>query len=375
VSFIRTCIRTCFRTTPSMTSVAAFSALLPVLVVSAGLAHAAGPHRASARTDRSTAPLAAPSRAGNASGTMPAWVAGPPVPSRGTSVQAARQEERVAREAARRRASGPVHRSTSPASPASAGTSASTPWRPGPAGPGQPAVTGPPAGDAAGQDQGRPERHSGGTDRDEEPTPSTSPTTPALLTHAAHRGGRWVALTFDDGPSPVYTPQVLALLRAYRAKATFCVVGTQARQYPDLVRQIVAEGHLLCNHTMTHDVRLPTRPAALIRGQLRMAQAAIRAAVPDAEVDYYRAPGGAWSAEVRQIAADMGMKSLGWTVDSRDWQRPGVSAILANTRRELAPGGVILLHDGGGDRAQSVAALRLILVSLRAGGYKFDFPG
>ena len=208
-----------------------------------------------------------------------------------------------------------------------------------------------------------------------EPAASVPPWIPrGIVAHTAHPAGRWVALTFDDGPTPAYTPQVLALLRQYQVKATFCMIGEQAREFPALVRQVLAEGHRLCNHTMTHDEGLPHRSRAQIRGEIRGADQAIHDAVPGAPIDYFRAPGGAWSPLVRHLAAGYGMASIGWSVDTRDWERPGVPTILANIRNELSPGGVILMHDGGGDRTQSVEALRQLLANLTAQHYRFDFP-
>jgi peptidoglycan/xylan/chitin deacetylase (PgdA/CDA1 family) len=212
------------------------------------------------------------------------------------------------------------------------------------------------------------------------PTPTrTAPPAPRarvsqIVTGTAHRRGRYAALTFDDGPTPEYTPRVLALLREHRVKAVFCIVGIQAREHPDLVRRIVADGHLLCNHTMTHDMRLPHKPVSVIRTQMRQAEQAIHRAAPGAPIPYYRAPGGAWSTKVERVAAGMGMKSLGWSVDTRDWERPGTQRILAHVSHQLRPTGVILMHDGGGDRGQTIAALERLLVTLPAAGYRFDVP-
>ncbi|NUU23934.1 MAG: polysaccharide deacetylase family protein [Streptomycetaceae bacterium] len=195
----------------------------------------------------------------------------------------------------------------------------------------------------------------------------------ALVTATAG-SGRKVALTFDDGPSTEWTPQVLALLDQYGAKATFCVVGQQARAYPAVLRKVVAKGHRLCDHSENHDERIARLPEAELRIQIGGARDAVLAALPGVEIPWFRAPGGSWSRLIRTTAASYGMKPLGWSVDSRDWERGGVDKIIANVKRELRPGGVILMHDGGGDRRQSVAALRKLLPWLIAQGYSFDFP-
>lgn len=181
-----------------------------------------------------------------------------------------------------------------------------------------------------------------------------------------------VALTFDDGPSSPYTAQVLDLLAQHGVKATFCVVGTQAQRYPALVRRVVAEGHALCNHSMRHD-DLSTKTAAEIRADLTGTTAAIRAAAPGAPVPYYRAPYGSWG-QSATIAAQLGMARLSWTVDPRDWSRPGVDAITSAVYAQLKPGGIVLMHDGGGNRAQTVQALGIIIPRLRDQGWTFVTP-
>ncbi|MEU2616389.1 polysaccharide deacetylase family protein, partial [Micromonospora sp. NPDC007271] len=122
-------------------------------------------------------------------------------------------------------------------------------------------------------------------------------------------GTRQVALTFDDGPDPRYTPQVLAVLRQFRVHATFCVVGENAQRYPELVQAIVADGHTLCNHSWNHNLSLSRRSPGEIRADLLRANAAIRAAVPDAPICWYRQPGGMWSYPVVSAAHELGMTS------------------------------------------------------------------
>lgn len=177
-------------------------------------------------------------------------------------------------------------------------------------------------------------------------------------------GSHEVALTFDDGPDPHYTPQVLDLLRRHGVTATFCLVGENAQAYPELVRAIAADGHTLCNHSWKHDFRLGSRSRAAIRADLARTNEAIRAAVPDARIAYYRQPGGYWTDRVVAVAAELGMTSLHWTVDPQDWRRPGAGSIAAQVTSGTADGAIVLLHDGGGDRAGTVAALRPILTDL-----------
>ncbi|MEU9509059.1 polysaccharide deacetylase family protein [Micromonospora sp. NPDC048170] len=177
-------------------------------------------------------------------------------------------------------------------------------------------------------------------------------------------GTSLVALTFDDGPDPQYTPQVLALLREHQVRATFCVVGENAQAHPDLIRAIAAEGHTLCNHSWSHDVALGSRSAAAIRSDLLRTSEAIRAAVPDAPIAYYRQPGGAWTGRIVSVSQELGMTALHWTVDPADWEVPGASRIAATVVSGVVPGSVVLLHDAGGDRQGTVDALHRILPAL-----------
>jgi peptidoglycan/xylan/chitin deacetylase (PgdA/CDA1 family) len=183
-----------------------------------------------------------------------------------------------------------------------------------------------------------------------------------------------VALTFDDGPEPGWTKRVLALLAHHHVHATFCMIGKQAAQHPALVRRVVRAGHTLCDHTWDHDLELKLRPRAQIDLDIRRAARAIERASHGVAPAFFRAPGGNWSHAVIAAARAQGMQPLTWTVDPRDWTRPGVRTILRTVREQLRPGGVILMHDGGGNRAQTIAALRVLLRRLPRQGYHFVLP-
>lgn len=179
-------------------------------------------------------------------------------------------------------------------------------------------------------------------------------------------GTHEVALTFDDGPDPQWTPRVLDLLRQYKIKATFCLIGVNVVEFPQLVRQIVAEGHTLCNHTWTHDLGLGNKGYSAILADMQRTNDAIHAAAPNAKISYYRQPGGMWTAAVVSTAKSLGMTSLHWDVDPKDWLKPGARAISTVVNSSVIPGAIVLLHDGGGDRRGTVEALRSILPSLTA---------
>jgi peptidoglycan/xylan/chitin deacetylase (PgdA/CDA1 family) len=177
--------------------------------------------------------------------------------------------------------------------------------------------------------------------------------------------GGGVALTFDDGPHPTWTPKILALLRTHRLKAMFCLVGTEVQRYPGLVAQMVREGHAVCNHSWRHEFDLGKRPAAEIRANLQRTNAAIQRAAPGSRIAYYRQPGGLWTRAVVQVSRALGMVPLDWTVDPTDWADVTAAQIKARVLRQARKGSVILLHDGGGDRAATTAACRKMLPDLK----------
>ncbi|MFF9676995.1 polysaccharide deacetylase family protein [Streptomyces eurythermus] len=204
-------------------------------------------------------------------------------------------------------------------------------------------------------------------------TPKATPVSPSIV-HASDGGAHAVNITIDDGPDPVWTPQVLELLRDNGVKATFCMVGPQAEAHPDLVRQVVAAGHRLCDHTVSHDTGMDHESESYQARQITDAERQITQASGGVRPMYYRAPGGAFTPYSRKLAASHGMRPLGWNVDSKDFERPGSEAIIATVKRELANGPTILFHDAGGDRSQTVAALRTLLPWLKEQGYSFGFP-
>lgn len=196
----------------------------------------------------------------------------------------------------------------------------------------------------------------------------------AAIVHASEAGKRGVNITIDDGPDPVWTPKMLGLLRQYGVKATFCMVGTQAQAHPDLVKKVVAAGHRLCDHTVSHNTAMDKDSQAYQSKQILDAERMITKASGGVRPMYYRAPGGAFTPHSRKLAASRGMRPLGWNVDTKDFERPGTEAIVATVERELPNGPTLLFHDAGGDRTQTVEALRRILPRLKEQGYSFGFP-
>ncbi len=213
------------------------------------------------------------------------------------------------------------------------------------------------------------------------PPPPPSPARKTTTTTQAHPappvtstvpGGKVVALTFDDGPG-IDTKHVLDILDQQKIPATFCQIGRQVADFPDTEQRLGASGYGLCNHTWDHDEMLKTRPAATIASEIDKTQTAIKAAT-GVTPRYFRAPGGDWGTPgslLRRELGDRMLAALGWDVDSEDWRKPGVATIVANVMKEVQPGAIILMHDAGGDRRQTVAALPIIITKLRAAGYRF----
>jgi peptidoglycan/xylan/chitin deacetylase (PgdA/CDA1 family) len=187
-----------------------------------------------------------------------------------------------------------------------------------------------------------------------------------------HDAARAIALTIDDGPDPVYTPQVLRVLHSYHVTATFSMIGLQVAAYPQLARSVAEAGHQIANHTWTH-ADLAGMPAHGVHSELALASKAIHAAT-GVHPALFRAPYGAWSAAVIRQCEHMRMIPLDWSVDPRDWAQPGARSIIRNIMENTRPGSIILEHDGGGNRSQTVEALRVVLPRLLRKGYRFVTP-
>ena len=203
----------------------------------------------------------------------------------------------------------------------------------------------------------------------EPPPPPLAPLPTGRIRERTASGA--VALTFDDGPSP-YTPQILALLRANGVKATFCVIGVNVRAHPDLLRAIVADGHTLCNHTWSHDLKLGTRSPEIIRADLQRTNDEIHQVAPGVPIRYFRHPGGNFTPRAVTIAAELGMESDSWDVDPWDWNTkayaPGptmINHVVNVVQRETHAGSIILSHDGGGDRSSTIAAYHTLIPWLK----------
>lgn len=185
--------------------------------------------------------------------------------------------------------------------------------------------------------------------------------------------GTEIALTIDDGPHPTWTPKVLAVLARYRIRATFCMVGANAAGHRDLVAAVADAGHQIANHTYTHPMNLPELTRARIDQQIERTTELLSAATGQ-QPKLFRAPGGSWSPQILAACAAAGLRPLDWSVDTVDWSRPGVRSIAEVILTKTRSGSIILDHDGGGNRAQTVEALDIALPRLLDAGYEFILP-
>lgn len=178
-----------------------------------------------------------------------------------------------------------------------------------------------------------------------------------------------VALTFDDGPDPRNTTKILDLLAKYNAKATFFILGANAKKYPDIVLRSYKEGHELANHTFTHPYNASVTE---LQDEIEQTNELIYSISGFMPV-LFRPVGGNYNEQMINAVADDGYKVVMWSwhQDTQDWKEPGVDKIVNKVLKGTQPGDVILFHDGGGDREQTIKALEKILPELQKQGYTF----
>ncbi|MFD7631752.1 polysaccharide deacetylase family protein [Streptomyces sp. NPDC059851] len=197
-------------------------------------------------------------------------------------------------------------------------------------------------------------------------------TRPILELPPAASTGSAMVLTFDDGPDPRYTPAILDTLARYEVPALFFVCGEKAEENRDLLRRMADEGHVIGNHTWSHP-RIPRLSRTGLAREIASTSEVVEKTVGAAPV-WFRAPYGAWNRAAFEIGAELGMEPLAWTVDSLDWTEPGTPVIVSRVLQGAAPGVIVLNHDAGGDRSQSVRALDAYLPQLLARGYRMTLP-
>ena len=191
--------------------------------------------------------------------------------------------------------------------------------------------------------------------------PTSVPATPV------ENSGPVIYFTFDDGPHPLYTPQVLDVLARHGVRATFFVIGSSAERYPGIIQRIVAEGHTVANHTWDHEA-LAGLPQEAFDDTVGRTQDLLGS---DA-TSCLRPPFGSVDAFTSDWAANHGLDVALWNVDPADWRRPPAEEIAQHIVDHARGGAIVLLHDGGGDRTQTVLALEIALPSLVDSGFGFE---
>jgi peptidoglycan/xylan/chitin deacetylase (PgdA/CDA1 family) len=179
-----------------------------------------------------------------------------------------------------------------------------------------------------------------------------------------------VALTFDDGPSEKYTPQILAILKKYNIKATFFMVGMNAKNHPDMVQQVLADGHAINNHSQTHPMLTKLNDKQL-QWEVATPKEIIHG-ITGKNTACLRYPFGASNQHVRDVIRANGMVPVPMGFNSFDYNRPGTDKIVSWVLKNAHSGQVFLFHDGFDKREQTVAALPLIIEGLKKQGYGFS---
>jgi peptidoglycan/xylan/chitin deacetylase (PgdA/CDA1 family) len=190
-------------------------------------------------------------------------------------------------------------------------------------------------------------------------------------TTAAAKQERVAYITFDDGPSPVWTPRILDILQREHVRATFFVLGFRSEKYPWLVRRIHKEGHEIGNHGYYHTY-IVHQNQRWVQAEVRRADAAIEAAC-GVKPMYFRPPGGILNAANLQAVRKMGHPIAMWTVDTNDWKATSAASIIGTIRRDVKPGAIILMHDGIDSSSRyTVKALPSVIHYLRQAGYSLQ---
>ena len=179
---------------------------------------------------------------------------------------------------------------------------------------------------------------------------------------------RVVALTFDDGPDPTFTPKVLGVLAQYGVPATFFMIGWEAAASPDLVRRVAAAGDGVGSHTWNH-LDLTRLNEAGMAVQVDKTEALLSSET-GWKVTCIRPPEGHENPALVRRLSQRGLSTVLWSADTRDWTRPGTDTIVQRALGNLSPGAIILLHDGGGDRSETLAGLPRIIEGVQSEGYR-----
>ncbi len=178
-----------------------------------------------------------------------------------------------------------------------------------------------------------------------------------------------IALTFDDGPHPKKTPQILDVLSQYGIHATFFAIGQNIEYYPEVAKRILSDGHEIGNHTFSHPNLNRTQKALLSKEMFECENTFKQ--ILNYKSNLFRPPEGVVDEYIRTLASDMGYDVILWSVDTRDWAGTSTEKIVSGILENIEPGDIILMHDYTGKNCHTIEALKSIIPKLIEKGYTF----
>ena len=187
--------------------------------------------------------------------------------------------------------------------------------------------------------------------------------------HCSHTDEKVVALTFDDGPHPRYTKEILQILDEYGIRATFFMIGENISYYPETAKMVVDAGHEIGNHTDTHPCIRNIGSHSIIE-EMRIAEQKIIELTGEKPI-LFRPPEGLCSRSICEVAETMDYSVILWTVDTRDWAGTRADVITRGVMKRVRGGDILLFHDYVSHKSQTVEALRQVIPALKAQGYTF----
>ena len=190
------------------------------------------------------------------------------------------------------------------------------------------------------------------------------------LVHQVSTEEKAVAFTFDDGPHPLYTKQLLDIFRKVNGKATFFMIGQEIEAFEDIAKEVHAAGHEIANHTYSHPDLTKIAPEEAGE-EIKRTDEIIRRVTGQSPTNF-RPPYFAVNEEILSLAGKFGYRSIGCVNgEAKDWEQPGVDFILERTRAACKTGSIFIFHDGYGEREQTIEAVRVMVGELAADGYRF----
>lgn len=191
----------------------------------------------------------------------------------------------------------------------------------------------------------------------------------AGIIHHVNTSHKVIAITFDDGPNPLYTPKVLEIFRGVSGKATFFMIGQKMIEHPEIVKAVSNEFHEIGNHTYSH-IKLTQLSTTDCLNEMRRTDQIIKD-LTGMKPTAFRPPYFDYNDKIVSLTERLGYKIIGaLNTDALDWEQPGVDYILSKTRQHIKNGSILIFHDGYGDRSQTIEAVRKLVIELKTEGYR-----